>query len=62
MLLRLPVLRSVDRSDPIDPFTTPDYSVQNGVVLVARLRLLYGPYPGDPAPLLRPFGLGRPRC
>ncbi|GAA3383899.1 hypothetical protein [Cryptosporangium minutisporangium] len=62
MPLKLPVQRSVDRSARIEPFTIPDFDVAGGVVVVTGLRLLYGPYPGDPAHLLRPLCLGRPRC
>jgi hypothetical protein len=59
MSLRLPVLRSVDRSKPIEPFTITDFNVRGGVVVVDNLEILYGPTPGDPAPLLRAICAGR---
>jgi hypothetical protein len=59
MALRLPVLRSVDRSSRIEPFVIPDAFVQGGTVVVSSLDVLYGALPGDPPPLLRPICAGR---
>jgi hypothetical protein len=54
MSLRLPVQASVNRALPITPFTIPD---PDG----SPLNLVYGGYPGDPSPLLRPVPGGRAR-
>jgi hypothetical protein len=52
MSLRLPVLRSVDRTRRIDPHLIPDPSG-------GSLAVVYGPRPDDPSPLLCPFDAGR---
>jgi hypothetical protein len=52
MSLRLPVLGSVDRSKPVDPFYIPD---PEGSPVAVR----YGAHPADPAPFRHPIHCGR---
>ena len=52
MSLRLPILASVDRSLPIEPFLVADPRQ-------SVLMQVYGALPGDPPPLLSPICMGR---
>jgi hypothetical protein len=53
MALNLPNQTSVNRSEPIEPFTVKDPAIIDPEPGEVVPEVLYGPQPGDPSPFVR---------